>query len=614
MGVTTVVFGIAYFAWRLTELVRGHSASPICVEVPMEGLTDPQLVCGPTPSPPGPAAYILLFTDIFTWSMWLPGIVCFWTLAYRDQADMDVKHPRTPAVDVMIPACGEPSDIIMDTVRAALAIDYNPDKLKVYLLDDGGKDELKDFVLALKKRGKSVEYIRRSKVKGVPHHAKAGNLNHALSMTSGEFVACFDSDMLAHRDFLRRTLPHMSDEGVALVQTPQSFYNVPPSDSLSHRMTFVNLVLATADRHNSCPCIGTGWLVRRQALVSIGGGFTYGSVSEDFNTTRTLHLKGWSSRYVNEFLQAGIAPDTLVGTVLQRQRWCMGNIQMLLTTGIKSSDLTFLQRVLYACGALSYIAQCFLIVYAFVPVGSMIGIDWITADAQIYPRMILGYIVVSNVTAYSLGRELEVLVSKMPKATIGYLGGDQAAARTTLNVTKVRDASAAFWMAPYIFIAILRVMLPFDIAFRVTGASTSVWRQDFDLVLPFIVYIVVAVATWMYRLFRVDFNDCIEMGSFLTFSIFFCITIQQFIPPVSYVLRRYGRIEKDRKSFLDYDENGTPTVNWGMSSGGSKRKKFAIVAYSLIPVLLVLWLALTVYVTTTEETLGWECNITAAGV
>jgi cellulose synthase (UDP-forming) len=111
--------------------------------------------------------------------------------------------------------------------------------------------------------------------------------------------------MLASKDFLRRSLPHMTDPDVGLVQTPQSFYNIPPSDPLSHRMTFVNLVLATADRHNSCPCIGTGWLLRRKALTSIGGGFTYGSVSEDFNTTRSLHIQGWQSRFVNEFLQAG---------------------------------------------------------------------------------------------------------------------------------------------------------------------------------------------------------------------------------------------------------------------------------------------------------------------
>ena len=165
MAVTTVAFGCVYFTWRLAELVRAHSAGPTCVPNPS---VDGEEICLPPAAPPTFSAYLLLFTDVFTWSMWLPGIVSFWTLGYREQADMDVQHSAAPTVDVMIPACGEPNEIVMDTVLAALAIDWNPTKLSVYLLDDGGSDELKSFILTLKSSGKRVDYIRRIKVRISP--------------------------------------------------------------------------------------------------------------------------------------------------------------------------------------------------------------------------------------------------------------------------------------------------------------------------------------------------------------------------------------------------------------------------------------------------------------
>lgn len=59
--------------------------------------------------------------------------------------------------------------------------------------------------------GHAVHYIARVKVPGVPHHAKAGNMNHALlqsGMTRGQFVVVYDCDMVCMPQFLLRTIPH----------------------------------------------------------------------------------------------------------------------------------------------------------------------------------------------------------------------------------------------------------------------------------------------------------------------------------------------------------------------------------------------------------------------
>jgi hypothetical protein len=60
-------------------------------------------------------------------------------------------------------------------------------------------------------RDAQIVYVARDKVRGVPHHAKAGNINSAMLKEgpgSGEFILVLDCDMIVHPDFLMRTLGH----------------------------------------------------------------------------------------------------------------------------------------------------------------------------------------------------------------------------------------------------------------------------------------------------------------------------------------------------------------------------------------------------------------------
>jgi cellulose synthase (UDP-forming) len=61
-------------------------------------------------------------------------------------------------------------------------------EVKVHLLDDLGKDDRRMMCEQL-----GACYICRPN-KG--QHAKAGNMNYALSVTSGEWVMFFDADMV----------------------------------------------------------------------------------------------------------------------------------------------------------------------------------------------------------------------------------------------------------------------------------------------------------------------------------------------------------------------------------------------------------------------------------
>jgi cellulose synthase (UDP-forming) len=53
---------------------------------------------------------------------------------------------RWPTVDVLIPTYNEPLKVVRTTVFAAMAMDWPKDKLRVYILDDGKREDFRQFV------------------------------------------------------------------------------------------------------------------------------------------------------------------------------------------------------------------------------------------------------------------------------------------------------------------------------------------------------------------------------------------------------------------------------------------------------------------------------------
>lgn len=136
-----------------------------------------------------------------------------------------------PSVDVLITCCGESIDVIMDTVVAAAAQDYPSQRFRVFLLDDGHDEKLRDAITALNAslvgKGKTrIIYLARKTEVGIKSDFKAGNLRFGIEeserLGGSEFLAGLDADMIPESDWLRRMLPHlMLDEKLALAQPPQ---------------------------------------------------------------------------------------------------------------------------------------------------------------------------------------------------------------------------------------------------------------------------------------------------------------------------------------------------------------------------------------------------------
>jgi cellulose synthase (UDP-forming) len=262
-------------------------------------------------------------------------------------------------VDVFITTYGEPIEVIRETVEAAVAMGGAH---LTWVLDDGRSDAVRSLATQL-----GARYVRRLSSGG----AKAGNINHALSLASGRFFAIFDADFVPSPEFLVETVPFFSSAGVAFVQTPQTYgnlHNVISRGAGYMQAVFYRFIQPGRNRFNAAFCVGTNVIFRREAIDDIGGVYT-DSKSEDVWTSLTLHERGWRTIYIPMTLATGQAPDTVEAYTKQQLRWATGGFEILFGRNPLRWRLTLNldQRVQYLVTASFYLTGICPLLLLIVP-------------------------------------------------------------------------------------------------------------------------------------------------------------------------------------------------------------------------------------------------------
>lgn len=323
----------------------------------------------------------------------------------RLRAAWEEEPLNLPPVDVFIATYNEPREVLEKTILGCLALDW-PDA-RIWVLDDGRRPWVRDLCLA-----KGAGYINRPDNKG----AKAGNINHGLTVTDAPFVAVFDADFVPRRDFLLRTMGFFESERIGIVQVPHSFYNHDPMQTnlgLQQAMPddqrfFFEAIMPGRDGWDAAFCCGSNSVTRRTLFESIGGGLPEGSITEDMLLTLASLRKGYVTRYLNEPLAFGLAPESTTAFFVQRQRWAQGAIQILyLKEGPLGPGLKLRYRLLFLPSA--WITQGFQsmftvltpICFMLFNLAPMVGID---LEAVIHYVLPLIVAMLSGITLLAPGR------------------------------------------------------------------------------------------------------------------------------------------------------------------------------------------------------------------
>jgi len=394
----------------------------------------------------------------------------------REEADQNaiavLSGQFAPPVDVFIPTYNEPEFVLRRTIIGCQAMEYA--NKRIYLLDDTHRPEIRSLAAEL-----GCEYMTRPDNR----HAKAGNLNHAFAQTDSDLIVVFDADFIPTRNFLTRTVGFFQAEQVALVQTPQSFYNPDPiarnlgleNVLTSEEEVFYRQIQPIRDAAGSVICSGTSFVVRRTALEAAGG-FVTESLSEDYFTGIRLSAQGYQLVYLDEKLSAGLAADNMASHAAQRLRWARGTLQAFF---IESNPLTIrgltpLQRLAHLEGLLHWFTSLSRVGFLIIPLAySFLNVIPVRAtEAQLLYFFLPYYVVQLSVFSWLNYRSRSAILSDIYSLVL---------------------AVPLAW-------TVIQVMLnPFSKGFNVTpkGTSSDRYSYNWNLAVPLIAFfIITAISLW----------------------------------------------------------------------------------------------------------------------
>lgn len=399
----------------------------------------------------------------------------------------DFEYNRIPNVDVLICTYNEPLDLLEKTIVASIGMEYDKDKFKVYVCDDGRRDSLKRLCKKYK-----VNYITREDNEG----AKAGNINNALKYIKGDLFAVLDADMIPKKDFLSKTVGYFVDENLAFVQTPQVYYNQDMyqynlnKDMPNEQDFFMREIEEARASINAVLHVGTNAVFRRSTVEEIGG-YPTCSITEDMALGMLLQSKGYTTMFINEVLVLGLSATTFSELVKQRDRWCRGNLQVLKKFNpLFTRGLTLSQKIAYLDASIYWFSSLQKLIYIICPLVYLIT-QKLIINADVYS-------LINMFVPYLLGQIL-IFDTLSPK---------------TRSLKWAHYYEMA--MAPHISLSVLKEMLSIKVNFNVTPKDITNDRKQFQfkIAMPHIVIIVVTLISW-YISGKMFLEGDIHVGAYL---------------------------------------------------------------------------------------------------
>ncbi|EKT57234.1 UDP-forming cellulose synthase catalytic subunit [Providencia burhodogranariea] len=455
MIVLSLIISCRYIWWRYTSTLNWDD--PI------------SLICG----------LLLLGAETYAWFVLILGFVqTIWPLN-RKPVQLPVESASWPTVDIMVPTYNEPLSVVKPTIYACLGIDWPKDKINIYILDDGGRDEFQQFA-----QEAGVHYIARP----THEYAKAGNINNALKVAKGEFVTIFDCDHIPTRSFLQLTMgAFLKEHRLAVVQTPHHFFSPDPFErnignfrkTPNEGALFYGLLQDGNDTWDATFFCGSCAVIRRTALDEVGG-IAVETVTEDAHTSLKLHRRGWSSAYIRIPLAAGLATESLSSHIGQRIRWARGMVQIFrLDNPLFGKGLKLIQRLCYVNAMMHFLAGIPRIIFLTAPLAFLLFHAYIifapalAIALYVIPHMVLASLANSKIQ----GKYRHTLWSEIYETVLAwYIARPTTVAlfnphKGKFNVTAkggLIDKEYIDWTInkPYLFLAFLNIV----------GLIFGIWR------------------------------------------------------------------------------------------------------------------------------------------
>jgi cellulose synthase/poly-beta-1,6-N-acetylglucosamine synthase-like glycosyltransferase len=302
---------------------------------------------------------------------------------WRRRVTADVQfaaaEAELPFVSLHVPAHNEPPDMVIDTLRALVHLDYP--RYEVVVIDDNTEDET---LWRPVEEWCSRHGVKFAHLENWPGY-KSGALNYALRELTdprADVIGVVDSDYQIEPGFLLRCAPAFADPWVGFIQAPQDYRGW--THARYYRRLYYSykyfFAVSQPSRNERDGAIfaGTMGLIRRVALDQLGGWDEW-CITEDAELSLRLLRAGWNGLHMDQTWGRGVMPLTFEALKGQRYRWCFGGIQILrmhwrsLLPGrtSKENHLATSQRWAYLAGAIQWYGDLLgLIFFLFLLAGA----------------------------------------------------------------------------------------------------------------------------------------------------------------------------------------------------------------------------------------------------
>lgn len=230
-----------------------------------------------------------------------------------------------PSVTIMVP-CYNESKTVEKTVKSLLSLDYPKDKLMIFLLDDGSRDNTWEIL---------QQYIGHPNIK-IFHKENGGKhtaLNLGLTHLESEFLGCLDADSFVHPQALKRVMRtfEINPENMAvcssmLVYDPKNILQTV--QRVEYEMAnYVKKMLGFAGGIHVTP--GPFSIFRKKVFDDLGH-YRKAHNTEDQEIGLRMQLNHYKVDACPDAYVYTKTPDSFMKLYRQRIRWIYGFIKNLI--------------------------------------------------------------------------------------------------------------------------------------------------------------------------------------------------------------------------------------------------------------------------------------------
>ena len=283
---------------------------------------------------------LMIFTLLTIWISLAWGLVILFSAVHFwfKHSDFRVDTsplPYYPKVTIVVPAHNE-DVVIGQTAKAILDMNYPHDRVELLLFADNCSDNTYSECLSVQAMpeyaGRNLTIIDRTGTGG-----KAGVLNDALEMATGEYICVYDADAMPEKNALYFLVKEVIKDPERHVASFGRNKTRNANQNFLTRCINQEIVVTQRVHHVGMWHLfkigripGTNFIIQTDFVKSIGG-WKNGALTEDTDISFKIMQSGKliALAYNSEAFQQ--EPETLKSYYMQRKRWAKGNYEVVLS-------------------------------------------------------------------------------------------------------------------------------------------------------------------------------------------------------------------------------------------------------------------------------------------